>query len=67
MKNSMKQYVCLLIALLTCLNLQGQTNRIKGRIVEVQEEKTLPMEAVSVSLLTPDSVFVGGCATDGKG
>ena len=64
----MRFYLCIgWLVCLSCLNLQAQNNRLEGRIVEVQEEKTLPMEAVSVSLLTPDSAFVSGCATDGKG
>ena len=63
----MKTYLYTFVFLALCLNMQAQKAKIKGRIVETQDEKSLPMEAVSISLLTADSAFVGGCVTDAKG
>lgn len=63
----MKIYLCIFIFLELCLNVQAQHSKIKGRVVEIQNEKLLPVEAVSISLSTVDSSFVGGCATDIKG
>ena len=59
----MKTYLYTFVFLALCLNMQAQNAKIKGRIVETQDEKSLPMEAVSISLLTADSAFVGGCVT----
>lgn len=63
----MKTYLYTFILLAFCISMQAQNVKIRGRVVETQGEKTLPVEAVTISLLTADSVFVGGCTTDAKG
>lgn len=63
----MKTYLYTFVLWVFCLSMQAQNAKIKGRIVEMQNEKIHPVETVTISLLTADSAFVGGCTTDSKG
>jgi hypothetical protein len=62
-----KTVVFLFLSLILFTNSIAQNIRVKGTIVEKNEQASLPMVGVSLSLLTEDSTYVTGATSDRKG
>lgn len=60
----MKRLSIVLAALSLCTSLMG-TNRITGKVIDESDNRSI--EYANISLMTPDSTFLTGVATDGNG
>lgn len=60
----MKRLSIVLAALSLCTSLMG-ANRITGKVIDESDNRSI--EYANISLMTPDSTFLTGVATDGNG